>query len=145
MIRLATCSLCGHRFDPAAGQACASCPIAPNCSLVCCPRCGHVGVDPGRSRLARALLRLQAGRSATGRSAAGRSLADLPRDAEAKVTGVAPALGDELIGRLHAYGLTPGCDVAVIQRRPVIVLAVDRTELAIEEDIARHIAVETES
>jgi len=35
------CSLCGHEFDQAQGQAaCKSCPMTKGCKLIRCPNCG---------------------------------------------------------------------------------------------------------
>jgi hypothetical protein len=35
------CALCGCEFDPRAGGCRPSCPLAGNCGVVCCPRCGY--------------------------------------------------------------------------------------------------------
>jgi len=48
-----TCTMCGHRFDPAVHTACRSCPLQSGCQLACCPACGFEIVNPDRSRLAR--------------------------------------------------------------------------------------------
>jgi hypothetical protein len=48
-----TCTMCGHRFDPAAHTACHSCPLQRGCQLTCCPACGFEMVNPDRSILAR--------------------------------------------------------------------------------------------
>lgn len=47
------CPLCGSRFDAQANAACLQCPLTKNCPMVCCPTCGHVTLDPGRSILGR--------------------------------------------------------------------------------------------
>ena len=52
-----TCGMCGQTFNPAEHAACTACPLAANCSLVCCPQCGYEMVDPGRSTLARLFKR----------------------------------------------------------------------------------------
>jgi hypothetical protein len=57
MKRTLTCALCGHIFDPQAQPGCRSCPLRPNCNLVCCPACGYETVDPGRSSLVRLFSR----------------------------------------------------------------------------------------
>lgn len=36
------CDFCGHEFDPGdAEAACAGCPLAGDCHLIRCPRCGY--------------------------------------------------------------------------------------------------------
>lgn len=57
-VMLLTCSMCGHRFDPAGHVACQSCPLQSGCQLVCCPACGFEMVNPDRSVAARWLKRL---------------------------------------------------------------------------------------
>ena len=52
------CPLCGTFFDPMENLACPSCPLHDNCTMTCCPTCGHTTVDPGKSRLARWASRL---------------------------------------------------------------------------------------
>jgi len=40
--RQVPCPLCGNRFDPMEGRACAACPrLFRSCGMVVCPRCGH--------------------------------------------------------------------------------------------------------
>jgi Fe2+ transport system protein FeoA len=43
---------------------------------------------------------------------------------------------------LQAYGVLPGHAVYVLARRPVTILLVEQTELALESEIARHILVD---
>jgi len=47
------CPLCGFAFDAQANAACLQCPLTRNCPMICCPACGHVTLDPGRSILGR--------------------------------------------------------------------------------------------
>lgn len=36
------CGFCGYEFDEVeAEMACRSCPLAPHCGLLRCPRCGY--------------------------------------------------------------------------------------------------------
>ena len=36
------CSMCGHAFTRAEGEACsAGCPMSKGCGMVTCPSCGH--------------------------------------------------------------------------------------------------------
>ncbi len=52
MKELVDCPMCGFRFDPGDHAGCQACPLNRDCTLVCCPQCGHSNVDPSRSRLA---------------------------------------------------------------------------------------------
>jgi hypothetical protein len=56
-MEMVICTMCGHRFDPAAHVACRSCPLQSGCQLTCCPACGFEMVNPDRSILARLALR----------------------------------------------------------------------------------------
>lgn len=52
-MEMITCTMCGHRFDPAVHVACQSCPLQSGCQLTRCPACGFEMVNPERSILAR--------------------------------------------------------------------------------------------
>jgi hypothetical protein len=43
------CGLCGYRFVPGTEtMACARCPMARGCAVICCPRCGYEFVTESR-------------------------------------------------------------------------------------------------
>jgi Fe2+ transport system protein FeoA len=66
-----------------------------------------------------------------------------PLDVPARVVQVIsqdPRRADRLAG----LGITPGSVVLVLQRRPAFVVEVGETTLALGEEIAEHILVETE-
>ena len=63
-VELVRCPLCGFAFDPSANAACTTCPLTRNCPMICCPACGHVTLDPGRSILADLARRALTRRSA---------------------------------------------------------------------------------
>jgi Fe2+ transport system protein FeoA len=143
-----SCPLCGYAFDPATNAGCASCPLHSGCQIVCCPNCGHSTVDPRESRLARwatALLgRLGvggAGPAATPIAGGARPLTTISAPCLVRVVGVAPE-GGERAERLRAYGLAPGATIEVIQQRPVTVVRIEHTELAVEAQIAGALLVE---
>jgi hypothetical protein len=51
------CGFCGYDFDPAQVQtACKGCPLAKECHLVRCPRCGYE--MPPEAKLVRWVRRL---------------------------------------------------------------------------------------
>ena len=74
-------------------------------------------------------------------SSAPRSLADVPAGTLVRVVRL-----DELPPgwreRFLAHGLASGCQVRVLQHRPVTVIQIDNTELAFERELARAIMVE---
>jgi Fe2+ transport system protein FeoA len=148
---LMTCSMCGHVYDPAGADACAACPLHTGCAMTCCPACGYTAVDPHRSGLARWFAGILGGRAASGRSDAQRAhadgplpdlmLAELSPGEEASVVAFEGPAADRR-AQLQAYGLVPGRRLRVVQQRPVTVLLVDHTELAIEGDLARGVKVQ---
>jgi Fe2+ transport system protein FeoA len=140
-----SCPLCGHAFDPAANASCASCPLSGGCRIVCCPNCGHSTVDPASSRLARwaaaALRRL--GVADPAGAAAEAPAADLPLTAArpGPMRVVAVAADGDAGSRLRAYGIVPGALLELLQQRPETVLRVERTELALEAELAALVRV----
>jgi Fe2+ transport system protein FeoA len=144
-----SCPLCGHTFDPAANAGCATCPLSGGCRIVCCPNCGHSTVDPRSSRLARwaeAALRRLAGRRseralAPQREPAGATALMVAPRGPARVAAVMPGAADAE-GRLRAYGIAPGALLEVLQQRPETVVRIERTELALEAELAALVLVE---
>jgi Fe2+ transport system protein FeoA len=138
---MVTCPLCAHRFIPADGCR-SGCPLAGACHLQCCPRCGYQTPDESRSRLARLVRRLfgtppvPAGAGATTAC----SLADLPPGAVAEVRRFGPMPAARLM-RLASLGIAPGDRIRLVQRRPVPVVRVEETEIALGEDILAEIHV----
>ena len=134
-----SCPLCGHAFDPAANAGCATCPLSAGCRIVCCPNCGHSTVDPASSRLARwaaAALKGFANRRETAGTVA---LTGAPRG-RARVVAIGAA-GADATARLRAYGILPGALVEVVQQRPETVLRIERTEIALERELAALVTV----
>jgi Fe2+ transport system protein FeoA len=143
-----TCELCGFEFD-AGGLAChTGCPVGSKCSLICCPNCGYQEVDETRSVVARTLFRLwpskTAPKTAAGQRPAGAGdavpLAHLAKGASAEVRSL-DGMPESRLARLSAFGLVPGTEVLVRQRRPVPVIALGETELAVNEEILAQIWV----
>lgn len=69
------------------------------------------------------------------------TLADVPAGCQAQVTGFANQLNTGRGAQLNAYGLAPGRWIRVIQNSPVIVVQIDLTEIALEQDLARGVNV----
>ena len=70
------------------------------------------------------------------------TLADVPPGAQAEVESFLAGLSDERQAHLRAYGLAPGSRVQVKQHRPVTVVQIDHTELAMEAVLARQVGVQ---
>jgi Fe2+ transport system protein FeoA len=140
-----SCPLCGHSFDPSASPGCASCPLHSGCRIICCPSCGHSTVDPGASRMARwaaaALGRLGRAADRVATQPGPHPLSATAAPCRVRVVELLRDNGDRG-GRLRAYGLAPGTIIEVIQQRPVTVICVEHTELAIEAEIAACLLVE---
>lgn len=140
------CRLCGHVFDASALACHAGCPLGARCSLICCPNCGYQVVDESKSGLAKAIARWF-GRGEDDDAPQGRPEGDgvplshvaIGEEAEVHRLGTMPS---GRASRLTAYGLTPGTAVAVLQRRPVPVVRVGETEIAISEEILAQIVVQ---
>jgi Fe2+ transport system protein FeoA len=155
-VALITCPLCGHSFEAAAHLACQTCPLHSGCRLVCCPSCGHTTVDQGQSRLVRWITAFLDRRSAQEQNkwtapqntervhAPQCALADVPLDRWARVVDVS-ALPAGQREQLHGYGILPGHVLRVTQRRPVTVVQIEHTELAIETEVARVVRVDVVS
>lgn len=67
-------------------------------------------------------------------------LIDLPLGSTASVVFIAPRSAQRL-NRLAAFGIVPGSEVRLIERRPSVVLACGQTSIAIEDEIGREIYV----
>jgi Fe2+ transport system protein FeoA len=137
-----TCGMCGHHFDPGVRSSCAACPLNTGCPVACCPACGYAAIDPERSWSGRLLSSFAHRRhgAARHRPPAEATLADLPCGARASVQDL-DALPSRSRERLHAYGVTPGKTLEVIQTAPVTVIRVGHLELAFEPDLAGGIRV----
>jgi Fe2+ transport system protein FeoA len=140
------CPLCGHSFNPSAHGGCVSCPLHAGCRLVCCPNCGHSTVDPRDSRLARwamaALARLGArgGSAAAGVEPGLAPLTSMVAPCQVRVVEIARR-GGQHADRLRAYGIAAGATIEVIRQRPVTLVRVEYTELALESELAAGILV----
>ncbi len=70
-----------------------------------------------------------------------KSLVDILPGREARVLDY-DGLGIKQIESLQAYGLAPGRLVKVIRHKPVTIIQIDNTEIALEHTLAIHIKVE---
>jgi Fe2+ transport system protein FeoA len=137
------CSMCGYVFD-STDQAChAACPLARGCRVICCPRCGYSMVDPAQSRITRWVQWLGGQRAAPTPAppAAGVPLLRLATGQMGTVTALAPDQ-PERARQLGQYGLLLGSPIRLLQKRPVPIIQVGQTDLALDLPIAAEIYVE---
>ena len=67
-------------------------------------------------------------------------LVDLPLGATGSIVFIAPKSVSRL-NKLAAFGIVPGSQVRLVERKPSVVLACGQTSLAIEDEIGREIYV----
>ena len=67
-------------------------------------------------------------------------LVDLPLGASGSVVFIAPKSVSRL-NKLAAFGVVPGSQVRLVERKPSVVLACGQTSLAVEDEIGREIYV----
>ncbi|MBI3159111.1 MAG: ferrous iron transport protein A [Chloroflexi bacterium] len=143
-----TCPLCGVEFQAGDPSACAACPLASDCRLVCCPNCGYQQPDPAGSRLARWAARwFERGDGPAPPPAACElapfcTLADCQPNQPACIRAFHPELSSARRELLHAHGLAPGRTVTVLQQKPVTVVQIGAAELALETGLAGMIEIE---
>ncbi len=70
-----------------------------------------------------------------------KSLVDVLPGSKARVVAL-NGLGVKQIESLQAYGLAPGSLVTVVRHKPVTIIHIDNTELALERDLAIQVKVE---
>lgn len=70
-----------------------------------------------------------------------RTLRQIDPGSAARVAGFAAGTASELRERLLAYGLIPGQTLSVIAQRPVTVIQIEHTELALEDTLAACIEI----
>ncbi len=128
------CPLCGAGIE-GGGRGCASCPLAWNCDLLRCPRCGYQ--FPRGSRILAWAKRLLRRRPSTIPGPA--TLDDVQAG---KVCIVSEVAGEPALRvKLAHLGLAEGAEVTVDQRRPALILQVGATRFAVERSIARRVVV----
>lgn len=128
------CPLCGAGIA-GGGSGCASCPLAWNCDLLRCPRCGYQ--FPRGSRLLVWAKRLLRRRAVTTPGPA--TLDDV---FPGTTCVVAQVTGDSALQvKLAHLGLAEGTEVRVDQSRPELVLRVGAARFAVERSIGRRVVV----
>lgn len=70
-----------------------------------------------------------------------KTLVDVPARSHVHVEGFVPNIAHDLRERLMAYGLIPGQSIRVLSQKPVTVVQVEHTELALERVLAACVLV----
>ncbi|MCC7451870.1 MAG: ferrous iron transport protein A [Anaerolineae bacterium] len=135
------CALCGYEFDETQMACHASCALNNHCTIVCCPNCGHQTVDESKSRLVKAFKWVFKRPDQPAAGDEPRRLSDLHPGQSALITAI-ESKNPSRMERLSIFGVTPGCEVTLVQRHPAYVLRVGFTELSCEREIADEILVE---
>jgi Fe2+ transport system protein FeoA len=135
-----TCPLCAFAFEKQDTMCGHGCPLGATCRLLRCPSCGYE--FPQRPASVSWLERLLGRRdeAACALPAGVRRLGELGRDEAARVVCVGTE-GPGRPGALAAFGLVPGAEIRLVQRRPACVVRVDETELALDGNMADEILV----
>ncbi|HET9493338.1 MAG TPA: ferrous iron transport protein A [Chloroflexia bacterium] len=136
------CAMCGYEFEQTDLTCHAACPLGAACSVVCCPRCGYSTVDPRRTSLASRVMGLFNRRSeAVAPQPEGAvPLLDLPAGACGHVADVE---GDPArLVQLSQYGLLPGTPITLARKRPVPIVRIGHTDLALDRSVAAHVYVD---
>ncbi len=140
--RFVICPLCGFEFEPADSLCEHGCPLRTACGLIRCPGCDYE--FPATPRSISWLRRLLGGERRCATGAAGlRTVRELGVGERAEVVHLAETT-PERSNALAVFGLVPGSEITLLQRRPSYVLQVGETTLALEADVASSIIVRRE-
>jgi Fe2+ transport system protein FeoA len=135
---MVACPLCGFEFERGDTYCRHGCPLQSMCDLIRCPSCDYeFPAEPARSGRRRLWPRRARSQPAVEQVTTVRSLA--PGD-RALVVSLAGGDGGRH-NTLAVFGLVPGAEVELLQRRPTYVVRVGETELALEGEIAGQIVV----
>ena len=134
--RYLICPLCGFEFQAEDAVCAHGCPMRSHCALVRCPACDYEFAErPRRSSWLGRLFAASEPDEEEGRCEA-TSVDQLEAGQTASVLSLS---GDR--NRLAVFGLVPGTEITLLQRRPACVVQVGETELALDREIARRILV----
>ncbi len=140
-----SCALCGFEIgkDRKNGSTCGDgCPLGTRCNLLRCPNCGYEFPLPQESKLLSWLRRIFA-RTPAGPPKANGDIVGVDQmvpGQRARVVRLADSKSKRK-NTLAVYGLVPGSEIVLQQRRPTFVIRVGQTELALDQEIARDILV----
>lgn len=132
------CPLCGFEFARQETPCNHGCPLGRFCKLVCCPNCRYEFPEqPEKIGLLQRLFHRPAPSPRNGDSM---PLTELNEGETSELV----CLSCEHTSRRNAlavFGLVPGSQIVLQQKRPSVVVRVGETELALEPAIAGEIIV----
>lgn len=133
------CPLCGFEFERVDTLCRHGCPMRTTCGLVRCPSCEYE--FPERPRAISWLRRIFRRDPDAGRPICDRILTvgELESGERAEVVSLQGESARQ--NRLAVFGLAPGSEITLLQRRPAFVVRIGETELALDGEIARDILV----
>ena len=135
-----TCPMCAFAFEKADMSCAHGCPLGAMCRLLRCPSCSY---EFPETPVALSWIERLLGRksdAACALPAGVRTLGELARGETARVVCVGIE-GADRPNALAAFGLVPGAEIQLVQRRPTCVLRVGETELALDGEVADEILV----
>lgn len=136
-----TCPFCGMEFLKQDTLCEHGCPLGGACKLVRCPNCLYEYPEaPAPLTLWKRLFGSRRV-DAMGHPARVLTVDELERGEHATVLRIRGDRGHRR-SNLVVFGIAPGADVQVVQRRPSCVVRVGETELALDPEIARTILVQ---
>ncbi len=136
------CPLCGLEFFEEDSLCHHGCPLSPVCNLTRCPSCDYeFPAEPRAVSWLRRLFSRNRGVCQHETSPGVATLHDLKSGERARVLGLVSRKASRK-NALAVFGLVPGTDVSLIERRPAYVVRVGETELALDPEIAREILIE---
>jgi Fe2+ transport system protein FeoA len=135
-----TCPFCGFQFEKQDTACHHGCPLATRCDLVRCPACAmEFPARPRPFSWLAAFFRRRPASCALPRDGS-LLLTQLPAGARARLVRI-EGPRENRRKTLAVYGFTTGCEITLLQQRPAVVIRVDQTEIALDEEIAREIIV----
>lgn len=138
MKRSLQCPMCGGRFDRGNTPCHRGCPLGRWCELVCCPTCGHEFAPP--PRWWQWWRHWHARRHHVHPTGAVCPLTDLTEGETTELVCV-NSPNEHRRRSLAVYGLVPGCELTLQQKRPAYVIRIGETELALERALAVELLV----
>jgi Fe2+ transport system protein FeoA len=137
------CGLCGRVFEPHSLACHDGCPLGPTCRLICCPNCGYEVPDESRVVGARLFARLRRREQPVRHDVEALPLSAV-RDGGTALVRSLDGMPGPRSARLSALGIVPGVPITLRQRRPVPVVRVGLTDIALSDEILEQILVADE-
>jgi Fe2+ transport system protein FeoA len=137
-----TCPLCGFQFERADTLCHHGCPLATHCNLARCPVCEYEFPErlPSLGWMKRLFGRRGRPPRTVGGSAVGpATVASLEGGERAEIVCLAGNAARR--NTLAVFGVVPGNEITLVQRRPSYVVQVGETLLALEGAVAADIVV----